>query len=81
MEKIGLFDLIDKLASRETPRKNFADDAPKKDEKNREDFYGGLKDPDFGIQPQYGANAKMRSFLKRHDALKTKIGRSQSDEK
>lgn len=72
MEKIGLFDLIDKFATPERTEKSFriepkvrTDSVPKTSET--------LKDPDFGAQPQYLMNAKMQAFLKRHENLKAEI--------
>lgn len=70
MEKIGLFDLIDKFAS-ERNGKTFmpADKTPPKKNAGTD----GLRDPDFGAQPQYAMNAKMQAFMARHENLKSEI--------
>ena len=72
MEKIGLFDLIDKITTPSSGGKTF-DNPPKSQPsrpQNREKENETLRDPDFGAQPQYMMNAKMQAFIKRHEALK-----------
>ncbi len=72
MEKIGLFDLIDKFTTPEKAGKSFRAEPETRSEvppKTSET----LKDPDFGAQPQYLMNAKMQAFLKRHENLKAEI--------
>lgn len=71
MEKIGLFDLIDKFAANGSGGKTFSA-APQEDKKpeQKNDGYN-LKNPDFGAQPQYMMNAKMQAFIKRHETLKS----------
>ena len=73
MEKIGLFDLIDKITTPSSGGKSF-DNPPKSQPsrpQNREKENETLRDPDFGAQPQYMMNAKMQAFIKRHEALKS----------
>ena len=70
MEKIGLFDLIDKFAASGSSGKTFQA-APQEEKKPEQKSDGyGLKNPDFGVQPQYMMNAKMQAFMKRHETLK-----------
>ena len=71
MEKIGLFDLIDKFAAAPNG-KTFAptDKTPTGKNENNSD---GLREPDFGAQPQYAMNAKMQAFINRHESLKAEI--------
>ena len=89
MEKIGLFDLIDKIASPKTDEKSFRpaenppssggktfDNPPKSQPsrpQNREKENETLRDPDFGAQPQYMMNAKMQAFIQRHENLKADV--------
>lgn len=72
MEKIGLFDLIDKFAAPEKGGKSFRAE-PKVRPETQPETSETLKDPDFGAQPQYLMNAKMQAFLKRHENLKAEI--------
>ena len=70
MEKIGLFDLIDKFAANNSSGKTFPT-SPQEEKKAEQKSDGyNLKNPDFGAQPQYMMNAKMQAFIKRHEALK-----------
>ena len=70
MEKIGLFDLIDKFATNNSSGKTFST-SPQEEKKAEQKSDGyNLKNPDFGAQPQYMMNAKMQAFIKRHEALK-----------
>ena len=70
MEKIGLFDLIDKFATNNSSEKTFST-SPQEEKKAEQKSDGyNLKNPDFGAQPQYMMNAKMQAFIKRHEALK-----------
>lgn len=82
MEKIGLFDLIDKIASPKTDEKSFrpAENPPRADgngarggNQNVRAASESMHDPDFGVQPQYMMNSKMLAFLKRHENLKADI--------
>lgn len=82
MEKIGLFDLIDKFATPKTDEKSFrpAENPPRADGSNaRGDKQNvrpaseSMHDPDFGVQPQYMMNLKMQAFLRRHENLKADI--------
>ena len=82
MEKIGLFDLIDKIASPKTDEKSFrpAENPPRADgngargdKQNARSASESMHDPDFGVQPQYMMNSKMQAFLKRHENLKADI--------
>ncbi len=82
MEKIGLFDLIDKFATPKTDEKSFrpAENPPRADWSNarggRQNVRSAsetMRDPDFGVQPQYMMNAKMQTFLKRHENLKADV--------
>lgn len=71
MEKIGLFDLIDKFAANNSSGKTFST-SPQEEKKAEQKSDGyNLKNPDFGAQPQYMMNAKMQAFIKRHEALKS----------
>ena len=70
MEKIGLFDLIDKFATNNSSGKTFST-SPQEEKKAEQKSDGyNLKNPDFGAQPQYMMNAKMQAFIKRHESLK-----------
>ena len=70
MEKIGLFDLIDKFATNNSSGKTFST-SPQEEKKAQQKSDGyNLKNPDFGAQPQYMMNSKMQAFIKRHEALK-----------
>ena len=82
MEKIGLFDLIDKIASPKTDEKSFrpAENPPRADgngargdKQTVRSASESMHDPDFGVQPQYMMNSKMQAFLKRHENLKADI--------
>lgn len=82
MEKIGLFDLIDKIASPKTDEKSFrpAENPPRADgngargdKQNVRPASESMHDPDFGVQPQYMMNSKMQAFLKRHENLKADV--------
>lgn len=82
MEKIGLFDLIDKIASPKTDEKSFrpAENPPRADvngargdKQNVRSASESMHDPDFGVQPQYMMNSKMLAFLKRHENLKADV--------
>lgn len=82
MEKIGLFDLIDKIASPKTDEKSFrpAENPPRADgngargdKQTVRSASESMHDPDFGVQPQYMMNSKMLAFLKRHENLKADI--------
>lgn len=82
MEKIGLFDLIDKIASPKTDEKSFrpAENPPRADgngargdKQNVCSASESMHDPDFGVQPQYMMNSKMLAFLKRHENLKADV--------
>ena len=82
MEKIGLFDLIDKIASPKTDEKSFrpAENPPRADgngargdKQNVRPASESMHDPDFGVQPQYMMNSKMLAFLKRHENLKAEV--------
>lgn len=70
MEKIGLFDLIDKFASERNGKTFAPEDKTPPPKKTGTD---GLRDPDFGAQPQYAMNAKMQAFMARHESLKNEI--------
>ncbi len=75
MEKIGLFDLIDKITTPSSGGKTF-DNPPKPrpaKPQNRENESESLRDPDFGAQPQYMMNAKMQAFMQRHESLKADV--------
>ena len=65
MEKIGLFDIIDKFNSAASGKNDFS--AAKARQQN--DNKPALKDPDDFAPPQYMMNAKMLAFMKRHDEL------------
>ncbi len=72
MEKIGLFELIDKITAPASGQKSFSaseNKAPAQSERAND----ALRDPDFGAQPQYMMNAKMQAFLSRHENLKAEI--------
>lgn len=82
MEKIGLFDLIDKIASPRADEKSFrpAENPPRADgngargdKQNVRPASESMHDPDFGVQPQYMMNSKMLAFLKRHENLKADV--------
>ena len=82
MEKIGLFDLIDKFATTKTDEKSFrpaenstrADmQSARGDKQNARPASESMHDPDFGVQPQYMMNLKMQAFLKRHENLKAEV--------
>lgn len=82
MEKIGLFDLIDKIASPKTDEKSFrpAENPPRADgngargdKQTIRPASESMHDPDFGVQPQYMMNSKMLAFLKRHENLKADV--------
>ncbi len=73
MEKIGLFDLIDKFTTPERTEKSFRAEPKPRPETPQPKTGETLKDPDFGAQPQYLMNAKMQAFLKRHENLKAEI--------
>lgn len=75
MEKIGLFDLIDKITTPSSDGKTF-DNSPKTQPtrpQTREKENESLRDPDFGAQPQYMMNAKMQAFMQRHENLKADV--------
>ena len=75
MEKIGLFDLIDKITTPSSGGKTF-DNSPKTQPARpqpREKENESLRDPDFGAQPQYMMNAKMQAFMQRHENLKADV--------
>lgn len=75
MEKIGLFDLIDKITTPSSGGKTFDNSSeirparPQTGKKENEN----LRDPDFGAQPQYMMNAKMQAFMERHENLKADV--------
>lgn len=82
MEKIGLFDLIDKIASPKTDEKSFRPaenptrsdgNGARGDKQNVRSASESMHDPDFGVQPQYMMNSKMLAFLKRHENLKADV--------
>lgn len=72
MEKIGLFDLIDKFTTSPSREKKFAngEQESNSNEKKQSEIN---RSPDFGAQPQYVMNAKLQAFLARHDKLKSEI--------
>ena len=75
MEKIGLFDLIEKITTPSSGGKTF-DNSPKTQParpQTREKENESLRDPDFGAQPQYMMNAKMQAFMQRHENLKADV--------
>ncbi len=79
MEKIGLFDLIDKITTPSSGGKTF-DNSPKTQPARpqaREKENESLRDPDFGAQPQYMMNAKMQAFMQRHENLKADVPSTQ----
>lgn len=75
MEKIGLFDLIDKITTPSSGGKTFDNSTetrsarPQTGKKENEN----LRDPDFGAQQQYMMNAKMQAFMERHENLKADV--------
>ena len=82
MEKIGLFELIDKIASPKTDEKSFrpAENPPRADgnsargdKQNVRPASESLHDPDFGVQPHYMMNSKLLACLKRHENLKADV--------
>ena len=77
MEKIGLFDLIDKFTTPERTEKSFRAEPKSRPETPQQKTNETFKDPDFGAQPQYLMNAKMQAFLKRHENLKAEIPAAQ----
>lgn len=83
MEKIGLFDLIDKITTPSSGGKSF-DNPPKTQPARpqpREKESEGLRDPDFGAQPQYMMNAKMQAFMQRHENLKADVPAARKSKK
>lgn len=81
MEKIGLFDLIDKFTTPERTGKSFRAEPKARPETAQQKSNETLKDPDFGAQPQYLMNAKMQAFLKRHENLKAEIPAGQKEKR
>ena len=83
MEKIGLFDLIDKITTPSSGGKSF-DNSPKTQPARpqpREKESENLRDPDFGAQPQYMMNAKMQAFMQRHENLKADVPAARKSKK
>ena len=75
MEKIGLFDLIDKITTPSSGGKTFDNSSETRSARpqTREKKNESLRDPDFGAQPQYMMNAKMQAFMQRHENLKADV--------
>ena len=70
MEKIGLFDIIDKFNSAASGKNDFSATKARQQNDNKPAENGfALKDPDDFAPPQYMMNAKMLAFMKRHDEL------------
>ena len=70
MEKIGLFDLIDKFNSAASGKNDFSAAKARQQNDNKPAENGfTLKDPDDFAPPQYAMNAKMQAFIRRHDEL------------
>lgn len=70
MEKIGLFDIIDKFNSAASGKNDFSATKARQQNDNKPAENGfALKDPDDFAPPQYAMNAKMQAFIRRHDEL------------
>ena len=70
MEKIGLFDIIDKFNSAASGKNDFSAAKARQQNDNKPAENGfALKDPDDFAPPQYAMNAKMQAFIRRHDEL------------
>ena len=73
MEKIGLFDLIDKITTPSSGGKRFDNSSETRSAHPQTGKKENLHDPDFGAQPQYMMNAKMQAFMERHENLKADV--------
>ena len=76
MEKIGLFDLIDKFNSVANGKKEFEKQLSKENQPLAKNATTKLTDPQLSSPMQYIMNAKMQAFCKKHEEFAKTVKRN-----
>ena len=73
MEKIGLFDLIDKFNNVANGKKEFEKQRQNENQPLEKNATAKLTDPQLSSPTQYIMNAKMQAFCKKHEEFAKSI--------